>query len=239
MRGDHEHNEATLRVAPGESVELADEAEARTDGFAIGFVGPHAAAGRQDVRVIVDPDAAQGGFWVTGANETDHHVKHFNWRRDVLAPLGDGANTRLTVADIRNASDGDPSPKNDGGVLHESRGIEVGHVFKLGCKYSDALGLKVLDDHQKEQSVIMGCYGIGVNRILAAAIESPGGHDDGGIVWPAAIAPFHCVITPIKYEGRVKQVADRLHDELTQQGVDMIALDGAVDRVKRFLSESA
>ncbi|MDH3584983.1 MAG: His/Gly/Thr/Pro-type tRNA ligase C-terminal domain-containing protein, partial [Phycisphaerae bacterium] len=230
VRGDHEINESKLTQAAGSllggavRLEMAPDAQAREDGFALGYVGPHAFAGRDDAVLVVDPDAAQGQFWAAGANEVDHHVKHFNWARE-LPGVADAE--RTTVADIRNAVAGDPSPKNDGGVLQESRGIEVGHVFKLGCKYSDALGLKVSDENQQDRPVIMGCYGIGVNRILAAAIESESGHDEAGVIWPLAIAPYHVVLTPIRYEGRMKQEADRLYDQLGQQGVEVLLDDRA------------
>src|SRR5439155_16381990 len=119
--------------------------------------------------------------------------------------------------------EGDPSPKNDGGILHATKGIEIGHVFKLGTKYSDALGAKVLDEKGQSIPMIMGCYGIGVGRILIAAIESF--HDDRGIIWPVPIAPFSVVITPIKYDGEVKQTADRLYDELNAAGIDTLLDD--------------
>ena len=220
VRGDHDLNESKL----GAGVALADDAAAREAGFTIGFVGPQIVAEREDATLVVDPDASQSGFWVTGANEADRHVKHFDWQRDVLDHV---APERVRIADIRNAQSGDPSPLNDGGVLRESRGIEVGHIFKLGTKYSEALDAKVLDEHQTERPLIMGCYGIGVNRILAAAIESERGHDDGGIIWPLAIAPYHALITPIKYEGEVKATADRLYAELTAAGGEVLLDDRA------------
>ena len=220
VRGDHDVNEAKLRRRSDMVLELAPEKEARDAGFAIGYVGPHAAVGRPDVRVVADHDVMQTGFWVTGANEADHHVKHFNWMRDYLMPrsadaqkYGDSVSI-LDTGDIRNACEGDPSPLNDGGVLKATKGIEIGHVFKLGTKYSDALDLKVVDEKNERQPVIMGCYGIGVNRILASAIErmegEKKGHDENGIIWPSAIAPYQVIITPLKYEGQQKEVADLL-----------------------------
>ncbi len=237
VRGDHDLNEAKLALP------LADEAQAKAAGFAIGFVGPHAAVGRNDVKLVVDPDAAQGGFWVAGANEVDHHVKLFNWHRDVIAadpsltphhhadtpppphadaPHADAeesATKRLVIRDIRNAIDGDPAPESrGGGTLRAQKGIEVGHVFKLGCKYTDAMNVTVTDPRNEAARVFMGCYGIGVNRILASAIERQGGHDDAGIIWPRAIAPFDVVITPIKYApgSQVQQVVHQLAQELEQ-----------------------
>ena len=245
VRGDHDLNEAKLRIACGKpDLVLAEDAEARAAGFVIGFVGPQIAVTRDDVSLVVDPDAGQGGFWVTGANKTDHHVKHFNWQRDVVTakgrrllrkikaawedkpgfdpsavPTGQfdwNPDEEILIADIRNAVDGDPSPLDDGGVLRETKGIEVGHVFKLGDKYTRAMGLTVLDEANERRHPIMGCYGIGVNRILAAALERQGGHDQDGVIWPTSIAPYTVLITPIKYEGAMKEAADRLADEFEQ-----------------------
>ena len=221
VRGDHELNEAKLRKAAGESdLVMADEAEARDAGFAIGFVGPHVAVGRTDVKLFIDPDAAQGGFWVTGANTADQHVKLFNWQRDVIAQ-----GILPGVADIRNALDGDPSPKEDGGILQMTKGIEIGHVFKLGDKYTQALNVQVVNENNERVNPLMGCYGIGVNRIIASAIERDGGNDEHGIIWPTSIAPYQVLITPIKYEGQAAQVADQLAIELEAQGIDVLIDD--------------
>jgi prolyl-tRNA synthetase len=130
---------------------------------------------------------------------------------------------KVAVADIRNAAAGDPSPKNDGGVLKAAKGIEIGHVFKLGTKYSDALGAAFLDDKGEKHPMIMGCYGIGVGRILISAVESL--HDDKGIIWPVAIAPYSVVVTPIKYDGDVKAAADRIYNELQAAGIDVLIDD--------------
>ena len=257
VRGDHEVNEAKLRQATGLELEL-DEAAARAAGFAVGYVGPAVAADRQDVQVVVDPDAAHSGFWATGANKADYHVKHFDWTRDFTASflnkflndfeqamekldrLWAGASVDevggwpgdppeadsvlpAKVADIRNAQAGDPSPKNDGGVLEEVRGIELGHVFKLGTRYSDALDAQYLGEDGVRHPIVMGCYGIGVGRVLIAAAEQF--HDDRGLIWPAAIAPFSAVVTPIRYEGEMKDVADKLYDDLTLAGVDVLLDD--------------
>ena len=238
VRGDHDVNEAKVRRVlqdrlshlseePYSRVELLDLASASSYGFPIGFVGPHLAVdyektGDPRITLIVDVDATQQQFWVAGANEPDHHVKHFDWKREVLDNIEE---PRVIVADIRNAVEGDPSPKNDGGVLKTAKGIEIGHVFKLGTRYSDALNVTVLDEKQQPRKIIMGCYGIGVNRILASAIEMERGHDDRGIIWPKAIAPYHVVITPIKYEGQAKEVADRLYAELKASGVDVLLDD--------------
>ncbi len=221
VRGDHDVNEGKLKAACGLAPTLADTAAAKAVGFAIGFVGPHVAAQR-DCLLVVDPDAAVDQFWVTGANEVDHHVKHFHWKRDVLDKIDA---SRIIVADIRNAVDGDPSPKNDGGVLRTTKGIEIGHVFKLGDKYTRAMNVTVLDENNQRIHPIMGCYGIGVNRILAAAIEREGGSDKDGIRWPAAIAPYAVCITTIKYEGRFQEAACGLARLLEARGVDVIIDD--------------
>ncbi|MCC6580881.1 MAG: proline--tRNA ligase [Phycisphaeraceae bacterium] len=223
VRGDHDLNEGKLRAVCGmKDVHLADEREARAAGFVIGFVGPQIASQMTDIQLFIDPDAAQEQFWVTGANDTDHHVKHFNWKRDVLN--GIDAN-RVKIADIRNAKDSDPSPKHDGGILRETKGIEIGHVFKLGDKYTRAMNINVLDEQNNRSCPIMGCYGIGVNRILASAIEQEKGHDADGIVWPVAIAPYQVVITTIKYEGAAKEAACSFAEALEQQGIDVLIDD--------------
>ena len=244
VRGDHELNESKLKAAAGDSVGLADEAEARAAGFDIGFVGPQIAVGRDDVTIVVDPDAAQGGFWVTGANKKDHHVKGFNWKRELQAEdqrrMESSRRRAIVVHDIRNAADGDPAPADrGGGTLHASKGIEVGHIFKLGTKYSKALDLTVSDEHNELKPVLMGCYGIGVNRILAAAIESERGerkgHDESGIVWPAALAPYQVLITPIKFEGAVKDACLQLAADLEAMSLpatsrDRQGADGSTSR---------
>lgn len=225
VRGDHDVNEAKLKQSAArafrvENLLLEDTPALRQD-WAIGFVGPDEACRRADTVVLVDPDAAQGGFWVTGANKIDHHVKYFNWFRECGDALANP--NKVQVADIRNALEGDPSPKNDGGVLQARKGIELGHVFKLGTVWSVPLGACFLDDKGEKHPFIMGCYGIGIGRILIAAIEAY--HDDRGIVWPAAIAPYSCVITPIKYDGEVKEAADKLYAELNAAGIDTILDD--------------
>ncbi len=221
VRGDHDVNEEKLKDATGQTVVgLADDAEAKAAGFPVGFIGPHVEV---SCRTFIDFDAAQDQFWAAGGNEVDHHVKHFNWKRDLIQHVDD---TCYVVADIRNAIDGDPAPEDrGGGTLHASKGIEVGQVFKLGRKYTQALGVTVLDENQQNVVPIMGCYGIGVNRILASAIEQEGGHDDRGIIWPMALAPFHVVITPIKYSGDVAKVCDDIYATLTAADIDVLLDD--------------
>ena len=154
--------------------------------------------------------------WICGANEADFHFTHVNWGRDLAEPD--------IVADIRNVVACDPSP--DGrGVLEIQRGIEVGHVFYLGTKYSRPMNATFLDESGKPQFFEMGCYGIGVTRIVAAAIEQ--NNDARGIVWPTALSPFEVVLCPIGYDrnAEVRAAADRLHDELLAAGVDVLLDD--------------
>ncbi|MBX3404087.1 MAG: proline--tRNA ligase [Phycisphaeraceae bacterium] len=222
VRGDHDVNEGKVKTASGWKVELAPEKDARAAGFAIGYVSPKIIAGRTDILMLVDPDAAGGGFWASGADKADHHVKHFNWRREVGAILDDSRYVKL--ADIRNAIEGDPSPRAAGAKLTTGRGIEVGHIFKLGTKYSDAMGLSVLDDKQQKRSVIMGCYGIGVSRTMAASVEQ--NHDENGIIWPAAIAPYHVLVTLMKPDDAAHvQAANKLAADLAAAGLDVLIDD--------------
>ncbi len=220
VRGDHDVNEGKVRDAVGTAVELAPEAEARAAGFAIGYVSPRVIDSIK-LTLVVDPDALASATWATGADEKDHHITGFSWSRDMSNAI---ANDKIKVADIRNAEAGDPSPRAPGAFLETRRGIEVGHIFKLGTKYSSAMGLSVLNKDQKKQDVIMGCYGIGVSRTLSACIESA--HDDNGIIWPLAIAPYHAQIIVIqpKTEG-VMDEANKLADELKSQGFDVLIDD--------------
>src|SRR5205085_2249740 len=147
-RGDHDVNEAKLRRVAEQrfgifDIAMKDDAATR-ENWCIGFCSPSAAMQNRDAVLIVDPDAAQGGFWASGANETDYHVKYFNWFRECGQNLADPK--KVLIADIRNVIEGDPSPRSDGGKLKLSRGIEIGHVFKLGTKYSEAMEANFLDD---------------------------------------------------------------------------------------------
>ncbi|MEX0776193.1 MAG: proline--tRNA ligase [Phycisphaeraceae bacterium] len=234
VRGDHDVNEAKLRhqffalYPEFDTLVLGDPRLAQEMGFTIGYVGPQVIAGspwQKQTLLMVDPDAAQPEFWVTGANDVDHHVRHFNWNREVRDPLGDHVQKHLVVADIRNAAEGDPSPRGNGGVLKQRKGIEIGHVFKLGAKYSDAMGVTVLNERNERVPMIMGCYGIGVNRILASAIERENGNDANGIIWPASIAPYQVLITPIKYDGAMKDAAGSLASSLESLGIDVLIDD--------------
>jgi len=223
VRGDHDANEGKVKAAAGLPVEMAPEMHAREAGFAIGYVSPRTVSTVPGTLLLIDPDAAQGGFWATGADKPDHHVKHFNWQRDVGAALTDSSKVR--VADIRNAVAGDPSPRAAGSTLTARRGIEVGHIFKLGTKYSQAMGFNILMADQQRAPVIMGCYGIGVSRTMAACVEMS--HDDNGIVWPMPIAPYHIIITPMKVEpdSQAMKVACELSGALAQAGFDVLVDD--------------
>ncbi|GMV26244.1 MAG: proline--tRNA ligase [Phycisphaerae bacterium] len=231
VRGDHDANEGKVKAAAGFPIEMAEQFLMDKFKFATGFISPAAIRNDPGGRflMVVDPDAAQpaggggeNGGWVTGADMRDHHVKGFVWRAHVGDVLDDAS--RVKVADIRNAVEGDPSPKAAGAKLVTARGIEVGHIFKLGTKYSDAMGFSVLDPQQKRVSVIMGCYGIGVSRTMAACVEMS--HDDNGIIWPAAIAPYHVLIVLMKPDdARQKDAAGKLACQLVGAGVDVLVDD--------------
>ena len=218
VRGDHDVNESKVRDAIGTSVVMADEKEAIAAGFVIGYVSPKM-LDQIDLTMVIDPDALNNQSWATGADEKDHHITGFNWSRDLPS-----AKDKAIVADIRNAEAGDPSPRAEGSTLQAKRGIEVGHIFKLGTKYSEAMGLSVLNKDQKKQPAIMGCYGIGVSRTLASCVESS--HDDNGIIMPAAIAPYTVHIIAIKpNEEGVLDHAFALADELAEHGLDVLVDD--------------
>lgn len=216
LRGDHELNEvkaAKLAELPGE-VALADEAEiVRVTGVRPGFIGPVGLP--ESIPVIVDRSAAAIADFVCGGNQDGSHWRGANWERDA----------RVTrVADLRKVVEGDPSPDGHG-TLAIARGIEVGHVFQLGDTYAKTLGATVLDDGGKAQAMQMGCYGIGVSRIVAAAIEQ--NHDDAGIVWPEPMAPWRIAICPIAFaqNAQVREEAEKLHDELSARGIDVLLDD--------------
>ena len=215
VRGDHMVNEIKLAKLPGMGdYRLATEAEIREHlGSEPGFLGPVAA--KKAITVVADRSVAAMADFVVGANETGFHLAGVNWGRDLPEPA--------IVADIRNVVAGDRSPDGKG-TLGLARGIEVGHVFALGDRYSKAMGCTVLDANGKATHPLMGCYGIGVSRIVAAAIEQ--NHDAAGIIWPAAMAPWQvavCVINP-KNDPAVAEAAQTLYDELIAAGIDA-ALD--------------
>jgi prolyl-tRNA synthetase len=215
LRGDHELNEIKVSKVPGlGTFRFASEAEiVEAYGTVPGYLGP--VNTRQPVKVVADRTVANMADFVCGANEEGYHYTGANWGRDVAEPL---------VADLRNVVEGDASPDGKG-VLAIERGIEVGHVFQLGTAYSAAMGATYLDEAGKPVALQMGCYGIGVTRILGAAIEQ--NYDDKGIVWPDAIAPFELVLCPMGYDRSemVKAETDRLYTELLAAGVDVIVDD--------------
>jgi prolyl-tRNA synthetase len=215
LRGDHELNEVKASKVPGLSdYRFATEAEiVEWFGTQPGYLGPIGT--KKPVKVVADRTVANMIDFVCGANETDFHYTGANWGRDVAEPL---------VADLRNVVAGDPSPDGKG-VLAIQRGIEVGHVFQLGTRYSEDMKATYLDENGKPQLMQMGCYGIGVTRILGAAIEQ--NFDDKGIVWPAAIAPFEVVLCPMGYDRSeaVKAETDKLYATLQAAGVDVLVDD--------------
>jgi prolyl-tRNA synthetase len=218
VRGDHALNEVKTGKVPGlkDGFRFATVAEIEDHfGCKPGYLGPIAT--KKPVKVIADRTVANMSDFVCGANEPNFHITGVNWGRDLPEPD--------LVADIRNVVVGDPSPDGKG-VLAIQRGIEVGHVFYLGTKkYSTPMNATFLDENGKPQLFEMGCYGIGVTRILGAAVEQ--NHDERGMIWPAAIAPFACVICPIGYErsAEVQAAADALHGELTAAGIDVVLDD--------------
>jgi prolyl-tRNA synthetase len=217
VRGDHSLNEVKAGKLPGlkAGFRFATPAEIEDHfGCKPGYLGPIAT--RKPVKVIADRTVAAMSDFVCGANESDAHYTGVNWGRDVSEPD--------LVADIRNVVAGDASPDGKG-VLAIQRGIEVGHVFYLGTKYSKAMNATYLDENGKPQLMEMGCYGIGITRLLGAAIEQ--NHDERGIIWPDSMAPFTVVLCPIGHDrsAEVKAAADALHDELAAQGIDVLLDD--------------
>ena len=216
LRGDHMLNEVKVGKLPGlRDWRWASEAEiVEATGCAPGYLGPVGI--RPDLPLIVDRQVGVMADFVCGANEAGFHLRGVNFGRDAREPDA--------IADIRNVVEGDPSP--DGrGTLSIVRGIEVGHVFALGDVYSQAMGATVLDAAGAAQVIQMGCYGIGVTRVVAAAIEQ--NHDARGIIWPAAMAPFAVAIAPVAYDRNegVRQLADQLYAELVSAGVDVLLDD--------------
>jgi prolyl-tRNA synthetase len=211
LRGDHSLNEVKAQKALG-TFRFASEAEIRTAlGCKPGFIGPVGAK----VRLIADRTVASMADFVCGANEEGFHLSGVNWGRDAPEP---------DVADLRNVREGDPSPDGKG-TLKIQRGIEVGHIFQLRTKYSEALKATYLDAKGQAQSMEMGCYGIGITRIAAAAIEQ--GHDERGIVFPRPIAPFEACLVPIGFHKSpaVREAAEKLYAELQAAGVDVLLED--------------
>jgi prolyl-tRNA synthetase len=215
LRGDHEMNEIKAAKIPGlANNRFATEAEiVEYFGTLPGYLGPVSTA--KPVQVVADRTVAMMSDFVCGANEADFHYTGVNWGRDLPEPQ---------VYDIRNVVAGDPSPDGKG-VLAIQRGIEVGHVFQLGTRYSQDMKATFLDENGKPQLLQMGCYGIGITRILGAAIEQ--NFDDKGIIWPRALAPFEVVLCPMSYDRSemVKSATDTLYQTLVDAGIDVILDD--------------
>ncbi|MDO6513385.1 proline--tRNA ligase [Neptuniibacter sp. 2_MG-2023] len=214
VRGDHELNEIKAEKLPevAEPLEFAEEEQIRNlIGAGPGSLGPVGL----EIPVIADRTVAKTSDFSAGANIDGKHYFGINWNRDVDLPQ---------VADIRNVVEGDPSPCGEGSI-EIKRGIEVGHIFQLGQKYSEALEAKVLDQNGKSVVMDMGCYGIGVSRVIAATIEQ--NHDESGIIWPESIAPFHIALIPLQYDKSddVKALTDQMYKDLQQAGYDVILDD--------------
>ncbi|MEC8081240.1 MAG: proline--tRNA ligase [Marinomonas sp.] len=217
LRGDHTINEIKVEKLKGAVVpfEFASEADIVAKiGCQPGSIGPRGLK-EAGVKVVVDRSAAVISDFCAGANKDDYHFTGLNWGRDC---------DDFEVADIRNVVEGDPSPDGQGSIVIK-RGIEVGHIFQLGQTYSEAMKATVLDENGKAQVMHMGCYGIGVSRIVAAAIEQ--NFDEKGIKWPLAIAPFEVAIVGMNYEKSesVKEACDELYNSLLAQGIDVILDD--------------
>jgi len=217
LRGDHQLNEVKLGKHPafGQGFRFASEQEVEEImGCRAGYIGPVQVPSGIDI--IADRTVAVMTDFICGANDNGFHLAGVNFNRDLAEPA--------SVADIRNAIEGDSSPDGKG-TLELCRGIEVGHIFQLRTKYSEAMKATFLDEQGKEQVMEMGCYGIGVSRIVAAAIEQ--GHDERGIIWPLAIAPFQVALAPIGL-GRsemVREAAGKLYAELAAAGIEVLMYD--------------
>ena len=226
VRGDHELNEVKAQRALGLTSEISFASEEQIKSAlncSPGSIGPV----NLDLPIVVDHSAAQLSDFACGANRDGYHLTGVNWQRD----CGD-----FKVADIRNVLAGDPSPDGKG-VLEIKRGIEVGHIFQLGTKYSEAMKATVLNENGKEQVMSMGCYGIGVSRIVAAAIEQ--NHDDNGIIWPEAIAPFQIAIVPINMHKSelVAKTCEQLYTKLNDAGYEVLFMDEAKARLGGMLAD--
>jgi len=227
LRGDHELNavKAEKLSEVASPLRMADPSKiAEVIGSRPGSIGPVGL----DIPIYVDRTAADMSDFCCGANEDGYHFTGVNWERDL--PLAE-------VADIRNAIDGDASPDGKG-QLQIKRGIEVGHIFQLGTKYSEALGATVLDENGSEQTMTMGCYGIGVTRIVGAAIEQ--NHDEAGIIWPDAIAPFQLALIPINKHksAEVADTCEQLYQQLEEAGIEVLYFDENKARLGSLLADS-
>lgn len=214
VRGDREINETKLKnLYDATEISLASFADVeRVTGAAVGFAGPVGL--KEPIDLIADLEVAAMSNAVCGANETDYHLKN-------VSPLRDFRPTK--TIDIRTIVAGDPCPKC-GQPVDTCRGIEVGHIFKLGTKYSDALDCKFLDQSGQEKSMIMGCYGIGIGRTLAAIIEQH--YDENGIIWPLSAAPYRVIVVPTNTtDAAIQGLAERIHNELEEKGIEVLLDD--------------
>lgn len=215
IRGDRELNMIKLINAlgiPEHTIEFADEEKmSAATGCVGGFTGP---CGLHDCRIVVDSELPGLKNLCAGACKEDHHLINVNYGRDYEGDI---------VTDLKVLQEGDPCPVCGAPVKH-ARGIEVGQVFKLGTKYSDSMGAMYVDEHQKEQPIVMGCYGIGVTRTLAAVVEQH--HDDNGIIWPMSVAPYHVIITLVKPDDQVQaQAAEKIYEALQKARVEVLLDD--------------
>lgn len=215
IRGDRELNMIKLVNAldiPEHSIEFADEEKmGAACGCVGGFTGP---IGLHDCKIVVDSELVGQKNLVAGANKTDYHIKNVNYGRDFEGDI---------VVDIKNLLEGDPCPVCGAPVKH-TRGIEVGQVFKLGTKYSESMGATYKDENQQDQLIVMGCYGIGITRTVAAVIEQH--HDENGIIWPMSVAPYHVIITVMKPEDEVQaEVAEKIYADLQKAGAEVLLDD--------------
>jgi prolyl-tRNA synthetase len=225
LRGDHEMNEVKARKVLGDFRFAHDEEIEQHLGCRAGYIGPPRVPTDQVIHWVADRSAMLMSDFVCGANEPGYHFKGANWDRDFA--LASSANLSEQVADIRNVIEGDPSPDGHG-VLKIARGIEVGHIFQLGTKYSESMKAAVINEGGKNHTMIMGCYGIGISRVVAAAIEQ--NHDGKGIIWPASLAPFQVALCPMNMHKseRLKAVAEKLYQELLAAGIDVLFDDRKV-----------
>ena len=215
IRGDHELNEIKASKVPGlTDFRFATEAEIiEYFGTPPGYLGP--VKTNKPLTIVADRTVANMNDFICGANQEGHHLTGVNWGRDLPEPI---------VADLRNVIAGDASPDGKG-VLEICRGIEVGHVFQLGTRYSESMNAVYLDEKGQSQPMVMGCYGIGVTRLLGAAIEQR--FDDRGIMWPVSIAPFQVVLCPMGYDrsDMVREASDKLYQDLMSAGIEVILDD--------------
>lgn len=209
IRGDIDVNETKLKnLMKCTELRLATETEVKAAGLVAGSASP---IGIKEIKIVADDSINLGSNFIAGANKPDTHLKNVNYPRDFKIDL---------MADIAIARPGDDCPKCNG-KLQSSHGIEVGHVFKLGIFYSDKMGASFLDQNGKSHPIIMGTYGIGLGRLLAAAVEQ--NHDDKGIIWPAAIAPYHVYLCPLRIENpEITETAEKLYQDLTDENVEVL-----------------